>query len=423
MQWQLERSQWWPPEALLEHQFRQLHELAGHAVANVPYYRLALEKAGVSRVEELDPQSFRRWPILRKSELRENETALRARRYPSAHGALSTASTTGSTGEPVRVIYTEVAQYFSAALSLRDHLLHERDLSGKMAMIKSAEPRVTASSWGRLDAAFDTGPLCTFDSSADIDAQLAWLREERPKYLLTQASNLRALVLQSRARGTPLRGLAQAITTNDAPAPDLRQLLRETWSASLAATYIAEECGPIASQCPGHDHYLVHAENLYLEVLRDDGSPCAPGETGRVVLTTLHNFAMPLIRYDIGDYAERGGECLTGRGLPVLARVVGRVRNMARDPDGRRFFPSFPAEIWLDVAPLQKIQLRQTALDSIEVRYEMKRALTRAEEAQLTVSLHGRLQYPFRISFARFDRIPRVGGDKFEDFVSEIPAG
>ncbi|HKZ74431.1 MAG TPA: hypothetical protein VJ011_10220, partial [Steroidobacteraceae bacterium] len=189
----------------------------------------------------------------------------------------------------------------------------------------------------------------------------------------------------------------------------------------LVATYSSEEFGSIAVQCPGHGHYLVHAENLYLEVLRDDGEPCAPGETGRVVITALHNFVMPLIRYEIGDYAQLGGACPTGRGLPVLARVVGRERNMARDPDGRRFWPSFPAKMWIAIAPFRRVQLVQHTPSVIEARFVIERELTAPESARLVEALRGRLGYPFEIRLARVPAIERAPGDKYEEFISLLP--
>lgn len=422
MQWQLERSQWWSPSALLEHQFVQMRELIGHAVSNVPLYRGTLARVGVGRAADMDPEAFRRWPILRKSELRANEEALRAMQLPPAHGAVSFTTTTGSTGEPVRIAYTEIAQFFSHALFLRDHLVHDRDFAHKLAVINSAVAPDMHPTWGMAEKAFATGPVVALHSSTDVDRQLAWLAEERPAYLISQASNLRALLLRSAAIGVRPEGIRQLVTISDMPAPDLAELAQAAWGASVAATYVSEECGPIASQCPGHSHYLVNAENVYLEVLRDDGRPCEPGETGRIVLTSLHNFAMPLIRYEIGDHAELGGPCPTGRGLPVLRRVVGRARNMARDPNGRRFWPTFPAEVWLAVAPVQKIQLVQRSLSAIEVRYEMQRPLSAAEVGRLTTALQGKLGYPFELRFVRVAAIAPGRGGKYEDFVSEVDA-
>ena len=100
--------------------------------------------------------------------------------------------------------------------------------------------------------------------------------------------------------------------------------------------YSAAEAGYLALQCPQQEHYHIQSESALVEVLDEAGNPCRPGETGTMVVTPLHNFAMPLIRYAIGDIAEVGAPCACGRGLPVLARLLGRVRQMLVLPSGAR---------------------------------------------------------------------------------------
>ncbi len=420
MQWQLERSQRWPPETLRAFQLRQLREVAAHAVANVPHYRDALRACGVKRAGALDTKSFRAWPILRKSLLMEHEAALHASTVPEGHGEAPLTQSTGSTGTPVRVRQTRISQFFAQALILREHLWHERDFSRKFAAAHSDVEPGHQSGWGVPNTVFATGPACAQNTRMGIDAQLDWLIAERPAYLLTRASNLRALLLRSRETGKIPPGIIEVISISEMLAPDVPALASELWHARVVDGYSCEEFANLACQCPGHEHYLVHAENAYLEVLREDGSPCAPGETGRVVVTALHNFAMPLIRYELGDYAELGERCPSGRGLPVLNRIVGRVRNMMRDPTGRLAWPSFRADLWLAVAPIRQVQLVQTALDRIAVRYVLDRELDRTERQKLSAALADRLGYDFDFSFQRESAIARAPGEKFEDFVSLI---
>jgi phenylacetate-CoA ligase len=201
---------------------------------------------------------------------------------------------------------------------------------------------------------------------------------------------------------------------------DLRALCRDAWNVKLCDAYSAEETGHIALQCPEHEHYHAQSESLIVEILREDGAPSAPGETGRVVVTTLHNFATPLIRYELGDYAVAGGPCPCGRGLPVIERVLGRTRNLLRLPDGRRFFPSFPADRWAHLAPVRQLQVAQRTLEDIEIRVVADRPLTAAEEASLAAAFREMFLYPFRIGFAYRDQIGRSGNYKFEDFISEL---
>jgi phenylacetate-CoA ligase len=138
------------------------------------------------------------------------------------------------------------------------------------------------------------------------------------------------------------------------------------------------------------------------------------------VVTTLHNFATPLIRYELGDYAVAGGPCPCGRGLPVIDRVLGRTRNLLRLPDGRRYFPSFPSDTWAHIAPIRQLQVAQRTLEDIELRVVVDRPLTAGEEARLADAFRDTLLHPFRINVAYRDEIARSGNYKFEDFISEL---
>jgi len=422
LQYQLERSQWWAPGRIVEHQFRQLRELAAHALANAPYYRKHLERAGLRRAADLTAETYLRWPVLKKRDVLAHEGALSAARQPPGHGGNRRHFTTGSTGEPTPLLLSEVAQLFSSALVLRDHLWQRRDFSAKYAAARSRLERGVQPGWWSVEtnAAFRTGPLATISSLAGIEEMFDWLIAERPAYLLTYPSVLRGLLERSRETGRLPAGLRQVITFTEMLPPDLRGVVEREWTTRLVDAYSSEEFGPIALQCPEHDHYHVQSENLYVELLREDGTPCAPGETGIVVVTALHNFAMPLLRYELGDYAELGGPCQCGRGLPVLRRVVGRVRNMARDPNGRRFRPFIPFGGWLEIAPIRRIQLVQKSPSAIELRYVMERDLSAEEERRLTALLQQQLGYPFGIALSRVPQIERRPGEKFEDFISEI---
>lgn len=324
MQWQLEEAHGWPAEQLLEQQMRQLRVLIAHAVAHVPYYERLLAQAGLQNASEIDAHTFRRLPLLPKAKLRANEAALAASWLPSQHGRTTYTYTTGSTGEPTRVAHTEVTQFFSDALAIHDHLLHGRDFSQKYGVLKASAQRASQPGWGTVDALFATGPAVYQSSSVDVDRQLDWLMEERPAYLQSDSRTLLALVKRSAETGKVPAGLRQLIGRGDLPPPELAPLARSVWGADFVALYGCTELGLMASQCPGHDHYLIHAPAVYLEVLREDGEPCMPGETGRVIVTPLHNFAMPLLRYESGDYAEAGAPC-RGRGSPTLGRIVSLV--------------------------------------------------------------------------------------------------
>ena len=422
MQWQLSRTERWTPEQIAEYQFRQIRTLVGHAIEHCDFYRGHLAAAGVRHVHELTAEAYRRWPLLRKREVAERQAALTAARYPKEHGPATETFTTGSTGEPTRVLHTDVAKFFANLFVIRDHLWHARALDEKLVSIRFTASEGRQASWSPATAAaFRNGPAVVLDVQNDVGTLLDALLREEPSYLLAPPSILQALLHRSRETARVPRRLREVLTFSEALPPGLRDLVRRVWAVELSDAYSCREAGALALQCPGTEHYHVQAENVYVEILRHDGTPCTPGETGRVVITPLHNFAMPLLRYELGDFAEPGAPCLCGRGLPVIRRIAGRTRNMARDPSGRIFQPAFDPV--LKHAPLRQFQVVQHSLQRLELRYVLDRELTAAEADALTAALIRQLGYPFEIGLTRVEEIDRAPGGKYEAFLSRLGDG
>jgi phenylacetate-CoA ligase len=158
---------------------------------------------------------------------------------------------------------------------------------------------------------------------------------------------------------------------------------------------------------------------VLVEILNDDGQPCAPGEVGRVVVTDLHNFATPLVRYEIGDYAEAGEACRCGRGLPTLRRIVGRRRGMLRYPDGRTVWPVFTVACRL-AARYHEIQLIQERIDLLRLRVVADAPLSDESKLALTRALQNVLGHPFEIAIEQVAELSRSRGGKLEEFVSLV---
>ncbi len=417
LQWQLENGLRADPAERQRARLGQLRAIASHAAAHVPWYGTRAAEAAAT----LTWERFREWPLLRAEDVRADAQAFYATTYPREHGRLVESRTSGSTGQPLRIFNTEASQFLGHGMLVRDHLWHGRDLDATLGATLGRTQRTRQAGWGLINGVFRTGPGVSIGAAEGVDAQLDWLLAERPHYLHAHAANLRALVLRSRETGRRPSGLRQLLSQGGMLPPDLRALAREAWGVEVVDAYSCEEFGLIASQCPRGEHYHVHEEHVVLEVLREDGTACEPGERGRVTLSTLNNFAMPLLRYQIGDYAEAGGACDAGLPLPVLSRIAGRARNMLRDPTGRRTFPAIPAKVWIDVAPIQQFRLVQTELARIEVRYVMARELSAYERSVLAAELSKAFGYPYEFGFVRRDRFERDPGGKYEDFVSLLP--
>ena len=284
LQHQLEESQWWPAETLVEHQLRQLEALLAHAAGTVPFYRERLRGLAAPGRAGLTMDAFRRVGLLRRTDIQEAGATLVSRRPPKDHGDTSEASTSGSTGCPITVKVTAITGLFYRALNLRYHLWHGRDFAHKTARIIRQEPSAMEDESGPKHATwvagYTSGPFVEFDAARPVGEQLAWLADENPDYLVTYPSNLLGLLRHCEESGSGVPSLRQVATMGEVLEPGARAACERVWGVPVVDSYSAQELGMIAVQCPEHPHYHVQSESVLVEILDADGKPCAPGETG-----------------------------------------------------------------------------------------------------------------------------------------------
>ena len=434
IQQQLQLTQYLPPADLRSLQFRQLAELIAHIDRCVPFYGVSLRRAGIRPGQPITNEAWARVPILTRPTVQQAGNTLHATELPPGHGRTVEVRTSGSSGMPVTVRKTELEQFYWQSFTLREELWHGRDLGAKLMAIRRDDQRPATATgptlrhlpdWGApVATVYPTGPMLLLDYRCTIAEQAEALRRERPDYLLTFPSNLLALMRHMRAHDLAPAGLRGVRTAGEALSPETRTLCRELWGVDVTDCYSAAETGNLAFQCPdsppGDPRYHVQSESALLEVLDPDGRPCAPGETGRVVVTALHNFAMPLIRYEIGDLAELGPPCPCGRTLPVLTRIPGRARDMLTLPGGAQRFPYYGHGALVRVAAIVQHQIVQKSLEEIEIRLVVRRPLTTAEQAQIHTAVAEGLGHKFRLSICYRDEITRGPGGKYAEFTSEI---
>jgi phenylacetate-CoA ligase len=410
---ELDRAQWLPAGDLARGQRRQLDELLRHA-PTAPHYEDAL-RGWDGRWETV--------PILTRDAAVAAGPRLASRRYPTDHGDAVEIVTSRTTGEPVRVRATAVTARLWRALTLRDHAWHRRDLRAKLAVIRyTAEPAppphgARRRGWGpATDALMPDAPCVVLSVQSTTDDQVAWLRAEDPAYLLVYPTVVEAIARRLGELGARLPGLREVRTISEALSADTRALCRDILGVPVVDTYSAEEIGYVGLQCPDPAAVYHVPETVLVEVLRDDGTPCAVGEIGRVVVTSLHNFATPILRYELGDYAELGAPCACGRGLPVLARVLGRRRGMLRHPDGRTTWPVYTVAC-RRAARFREVQLVQDAVDTLRLRVVADGPL---DPRALVAAIHGAVGREFAVTVEVVDTLARSPAGKLEEFVSRL---
>jgi phenylacetate-CoA ligase len=330
---ELNRAQWLPAEELRRRSEVLRARLLRHAAENVPFYR------GL----ELD-----RVPVMDKSSYRSHAPeAFEASNLPAQRRVAKT--TSGSTGVPFRFAVDRAASPVAFASQLAyDSWIGLRPFDRCLRVVVPQAPAPGGARllpWlQRVHERWTQERISVWD----VDAQRAeelWRRLEafRPEFLFGYTATLATVADLLQARGLrlsrPLRGV---ITTAETLSPPRQRLIEEYFRAPITNRYGLREFGWFAAQscAVSPERFHVNTELVLCEILRQDGSPADEGETGRIVLTDLWNYARPFIRYDTGDLAARlGGACPCGRGFPLLGPIEGRTQEWLTTPEGKMVNP------------------------------------------------------------------------------------
>ena len=420
---QFVHSEWQSHEAIVQKQLNQLAVLVDYAAKQSPYFKQKCEETG-AQTHAIDTlEGLRQLPILTRSDIQKAGDQLHCKEVPKSHLPTSKGRSSGSTGEPVTVYKTNINNLFWQANMMREHLWHQRNFSGRLLIIRSGiEGIVTQNGWGppvnTLYKSGQTMGMSVHSSSKDI---LRVIKEFRPEHLNIYPSTLDGLMNYCVQHNQTVEGIKHIWCISETLSPATRQRAKDFLGASIEDDYSTNEIGIIALQCPVSGLYHVMAESVLVEIVDDNNQPCAPGEVGRVLVTSLVNFATPIIRYELGDWAQAGDVCPCGRGLPTIHSIKGRTRNLVVKPDGSRHWPSLTVAVFLSELPIIQFQLIQHALDDIEVRLVTARPFTKADEALFTEHLHKVFEHPFPLRFVYFEeRLPLAVNGKREDFICKI---
>lgn len=359
----LQRSQWYDSVQLQSLQMQRLYELLRFAREHVPYYREVLKHVDITSVKLLE--NLQSIPLLTKELMKDNFDGLKRN---NLHGAIKK-TTGGSTGNPVTVFKSRSALALTYAAYWRGWGwggVHVGDRQGRFWGV----PHEVS---GRRHAALANFLLNRYRCSAFAfsDEELAQyykqLNKFKPNYFYGYVSMLEAFARFLVRNRLELKfPLACTIATSEVLTDPHRRLFEQAFSARVFNEYGCGELGTIAHECE-HGAMHISAERLFVEVLRD-GQRVQPGESGDVVVTELHNKAMPLIRYNLKDLAVLSDQvCECGRGLPILREVKGRAYDTIYNKEGKAFHGQYFMYVFED---LQRQGLRLSAFQVIQLDWD-----------------------------------------------------
>jgi phenylacetate-CoA ligase len=201
-----------------------------------------------------------------------------------------------------------------------------------------------------------------------------------------------------------------------------RELLQQAFGAPVFVSYGSREFMLIGMECEQHNGLHLSVDNLLIEVVRADGTPAADGEAGEIILTDLHNYAMPFIRYKIGDMGVATSRaCPCGRGLPLLERVEGRVLDVIRTPDGRILPGEFFPHLMKEFSAIKQFQVIQKELRSLEIKLVLRETPATEQLERLRQEVQKALGNTIQTKYIIVTEIPQTASGKFRVTVSELP--
>jgi phenylacetate-CoA ligase len=420
---ELERTQWLPRAELEAFQLRKLRALLAVAHAHCPWHRQRLDAAGIGggQIESLG--DLARLPRMSKQDAAANRDALVWRDVP---GGAFRYNTGGSSGQPLIFHFGRTRQASDAAGRMRARRWWGVEPGDPEAYLWGAPVELSKTDLVKTirDRLINQLVLNAFAMSpARMDEYLDALERFRPSCAYGYASSLALLAAHARERGRRLRlpGLRVVCATGEPLYAHQRELIAEVFGAPVANEFGSRDIGFTAHETP-HGQNLLISESIVLEVLDEAGRPVAPGTMGEAVMTGLCSEAQPFIRYRTGDMVRLSDEAdRDGRGLPVIAEVVGRSTDFLVRSDGTLMHALAGIYVLRAIEGVAEFKLIQHGVREVEVLVVPNERWSADSSRQIVDGLRHRLGEDVRIAVRTLDAIAPEASGKYRYVVSHVP--
>jgi phenylacetate-CoA ligase len=411
-------EQWRSPDQLAQGRLHRLRRLS-RVAAKAPHYQEAFRRAGLSP-DGITELSLEHLPVLEKASLHAS-SAVQMLTEPA--DTLFPVTTSGSTGQPVRVLRSRRDQAQVSALWARIFHAYGHGMLDTQLNINTGG---TVASKGPVAALRRLGILPRLhqvSSFAPVDEHIEVLRRTRPAMFSSYSMSLELIAERMLEQGiTDIR--PRVVYSCAMPLSDRGRVLAErAFGTTPLDVYVSVELGPVAWECPSN-HGVLHLNDdvQMVEILDDQDRRVPDGEVGQVVITQLNCMAQPLIRYRLGDLAARiPSRCPCGRGLGLLSRVQGRTRHFVRVPDGRVLYGMGFGAILKTFPEVARWQAQQVAPDRLRVLVVPTSDWTSASAAAIVAKLVEKLGGSMHYEVDAVDHIPLAPSGKFQTIVPLEP--
>jgi len=422
---ELEISQWKDLDWHLDKQNEKLRLLIAHAYEQVPYYREIMDEKSLKPSDFKNISDISKLPVLNKETVRKRQKDLMARN--ASRRKLKMGHTSGTTGSPLEVWWDIPSILISTAT-----LWRFRGWAG----LRYGDPFVTVTGNVIVPLAQKNPPFWRYNkfqnqllvssfhlTEQNIDVVLAKIRAFKPKAIDAYPST--AFILAKRLLdSSETLHLNSIITSSETLYTHQRELIEKGFGCRVYDFYASAERVVFATECEHHTGHHVYPEYGITEIVDARGNPCSVGITGRVIGTGLENFAMPLLRYEIGDMTNWTNICCPcGRnGMPMFSPITTKAEDMLVLSDGRIISPSILTHPFKPMHNIFESQIIQEEKDRIRILIVPRSKFSANDEKILVGALKERLGSLIKIEIELVSNIPRTSGGKLRWVISKVPS-
>jgi phenylacetate-CoA ligase len=350
----------------------QLRNLLKHAHERSSYWR---ERIGTKKISDLKLPDL---PILTRSDVVHQVKTEGPLLRQSDELRVKAHSTSGSSGMPVQFFISEMNVHYNQNRSLTQYFMEGRDLSLNRVRFRPFDYNEVKHLQSDLKCGFIIkltdnwlGPLGRFVKSGVQKHVDYWhpnrellfeaLSKDRIGYLVIQPRLLESLFYDNDISFLKDNDAEMLITL----AEELNWNLRKSFSMRaipVRTNYSSEEVGLIGWECHHYPaHYHVAHSNVIVEVDKYSNVVIGRHTLGRILVTHLHSYATPFIRYDVGDLGVLTDACRCGHDGPTISNIVGRAKNIVKHADGRLTLFNIRAKDVMKLVKFDEYRVRQTA--------------------------------------------------------------
>lgn len=400
----------WDAEELERVQTKRLRAILKHAYEHVEYYHRKFDSVGIKPEDIKTKEDLYKLPILSKHDIKTHFSELIATNWNLGKCAIN--KTSGSTGEPTAILFDRNRLVYTYSALIRQYLacgvgFYERILG------------LSHNKWCPPTLDYFTGfhRVWYLPEGKNL-SYLSILKELRPTVIYGSPSYIQALAhdVQDEELQLPIKAIISSFELLDM---GTRRYIRDVFGSDIFDYYSSAESDMAAWECSEHTGYHINADNIIVEIL-NNGEMVGEGERGEMVVTNLHNYAMPLIRYEIGDSVTFTEECCPcGIKLPLIKNIEGRIADFIVLPNGQLVSPEYLMSRMYHSA-ISKYQIIQESKNLVVIKIVEDTGFTSKIREGIENSYREVLGDDVEIKLVSVDTLPREKSGKFRTVISKV---